>query len=146
MQIKKIKKENLKEIYEISYTQFAKESWTMEQFQEIFNNNNYLTFAVFEGIKLCSYCIVLESADDFNILSIATDKNNLNKGFATKLIEHLIKLGNDCNKTISLEVKSKNINAINLYKKLNFKQVYIRKKYYKDGDDALIMFYEKVNK
>ena len=40
---------------------------------------------------------------------------------------------------ILLEVGSLNIPAIELYKKLNFKEISIRKKYYKNGDDAVIM-------
>ena len=37
-----------------------------------------------------------------------------------------------------LEVRSKNINAIRLYQKYDFKIINIRKNYYKD-DDAIIM-------
>ena len=40
--------------------------------------------------------------------------------------------------TITLEVSSTNIGALTLYKKCNFKEVGIRKKYYKDSD-AIIM-------
>lgn len=145
MQIKKIDKNYLKNVIEISKSQFNSESWTDEQFEELLSNSNYSIYTLVCNNTLLSYCIVLESVDDLNIVSIATDKKHLNKGYATQLVEYVIKLGDDSNKTISLEVKSKNTNAVNLYKKLNFKQVYIRKKYYKDGDDALIMFYEKVN-
>lgn len=38
---------------------------------------------------------------------------------------------------INLEVNSSNDTAINLYKKWNFKQVGIRKKYYKNGNGLL---------
>ncbi|APJ02550.1 GNAT family N-acetyltransferase [Silvanigrella aquatica] len=38
-----------------------------------------------------------------------------------------------------LEVSDKNIPALSLYKKFNFKEISIRKSYYKNGDDAVIM-------
>ena len=42
-------------------------------------------------------------------------------------------------KTITLEVNENNIPAINLYKKFNFEQVGLRKKYYNNADAAILM-------
>ncbi len=85
--------------------------------------------------------MALESLDDVNILSIATKEKYKNKGFASALLEHLKKYSKLNNKTLSLEVKSKNHVAINLYTKLGFKIVSSRLNYYKDKDTAIIMFY-----
>ena len=41
---------------------------------------------------------------------------------------------------ISLEVRKSNEVAINLYKLFNFKQINVRKNYYKNGEDALFMY------
>ena len=62
-----------------------------------------------------------------------------NKDIATKLLKHLIEYGktNNC-ENITLEVDEKNIKAYNLYKKLNFKEVAIRKNYYKNSDGILM--------
>ncbi len=38
-----------------------------------------------------------------------------------------------------LEVRNSNLPAINLYKKLGFQSLHVRKKYYRDGEDALVM-------
>jgi len=47
-------------------------------------------------------------------------------------------------KTVFLEVRENNFSAISLYKKIGFKEINIRKNYYKDtGENALIMSYEK---
>lgn len=58
------------------------------------------------------------------------------KGIASKLLEYMI-TNNDLDE-ISLEVNINNINAINLYKKFNFKEVNIRKNYY-NGVDGILM-------
>ena len=57
------------------------------------------------------------------------------KGIGSKLLNEIIKM--DC-KHIMLEVNTKNIGAVNLYKKNNFKIINTRKNYYKT-DDAYVM-------
>ena len=42
-------------------------------------------------------------------------------------------------KALTLEVNSNNIPAQKLYEKFNFKRVGLRKKYYNNTDDAIIM-------
>ena len=56
------------------------------------------------------------------------------------MLEELINIAKERKlKDITLEVNVNNIPAINLYKKYNFKEVGIRKKYYNNTDDAIIM-------
>ena len=45
-------------------------------------------------------------------------------------------------KQITLEVKETNIKGINFYTKNEFKQISVRKHYYKDGENALVMMKE----
>ena len=69
-----------------------------------------------------------------------TKKNKRQNKIGTKMLEELIKIAKERSlKNITLEVNINNISAINLYKKYNFKEVGIRKKYYNNLDDALIM-------
>lgn len=42
--------------------------------------------------------------------------------------------------SITLEVRASNTPAINLYKKLGFQEEGVRRKFYSDGEDALIMW------
>ncbi|MCR5741200.1 MAG: GNAT family N-acetyltransferase [Gammaproteobacteria bacterium] len=42
-------------------------------------------------------------------------------------------------KNVFLDVRTKNTYAIKLYEKHNFKRIGIRKRYYEDGDDAIVM-------
>lgn len=71
-----------------------------------------------------------------DIINVYVSELERNKHIATKMFEYLI--NNNEFKKIMLEVSEYNIPAINLYKKLNFKQIHIREKYYKDAN-ALIM-------
>lgn len=92
-------------------------------------DNNIVGFA---GIK-----IILDEAE---IMNIVTKKSERNLGIASLMLSYLIKL---CSKfsinKINLEVNYKNYIAINLYKKYNFTEVGLRKKYYDNTDDAVLM-------
>ena len=141
MQIKKIDESFLNEIYKISFSEFCEESYSLSQLKDCLNNKDYICLGVFIDMVLTSYVIALNTLDDINILSIATKKEHKNKGYASSLIEKIKKVALNQNKSVSLEVKSKNIIAYNLYTKLGFKVISKRLNYYKDKDTALIMFY-----
>ncbi len=74
--------------------------------------------------------------DIIDLLNIIVKPKYQNQGIGSVLLKYII--DNKQNKKIMLEVRSKNINAIKLYQKYDFKIINIRKNYYKD-DDAIIM-------
>lgn len=74
--------------------------------------------------------------DIIDLLNIIVKPEYQNQGIGSVLLKYII--DNKQDKKIMLEVRSKNINAIKLYQKYDFKIINIRKKYYKD-DDAIIM-------
>ena len=76
---------------------------------------------------------------DFNILNIATREEFKNKGVASALINFVFQLAKQRKfKSVWLEVRYSNNVAIDLYRKLGFQQLYIRKNYYSNGEDAII--------
>lgn len=86
----------------------------------------------FAGIK-----IVLDEAD---LMNIVTRKSMRNLGIASSMLEYLISYCKSVKiKSLNLEVNVQNSIAINLYKKYNFKEVGLRKKYYNNTYDAILM-------
>ena len=86
-----------------------------------------------------AYLYALDFGDNIDLLSIFVAEEKRNKNIGTKLLKYLI--NNYCyqdDKTITLEVSSANIPAYTLYKKLDFKVVGKRNKYY-GNEDAYIM-------
>ena len=67
-------------------------------------------------------------------------------GIGTKLFNTLENKTKELNaKEILLEVRVNNVKAQKFYEKHGFKQIFVRTKYYKNGEDALILrkeFYE----
>ncbi|WP_066900182.1 GNAT family N-acetyltransferase [Streptobacillus notomytis] len=99
----------------------------------IYENPNYSIFCVYEE-ELVGYMIILDSFDCYELFEIAIKEKFRNKGYAKKLLHNI-----SYEKDVFLEVSEKNMAAIKLYEKTGFERISIRKKYYLDGSNALIM-------
>jgi len=85
-------------------------------------------------IAFLDYSIMYEKIE-INYIYVKEEYRRLK--IASKLLEYLINNNQD-KENITLEVDVNNFNAINLYKKFNFKQVAIRKNYYNKTDAYLM--------
>ena len=138
MKIKsKITKRDLLEIEKISNQRFGNESWTKAQFESSYSLDSSIFLVAFEKEKLVSFLIGQDTVDSINILLLATEKEFEKKGFAGALVKELAEKFKG--KKVWLEVKESNSCAIKFYQKNGFKPVYTRKKYYKDGENAIIL-------
>ncbi len=80
--------------------------------------------------------------NEINLLNVAIDRQFQNRGTGKKLINHYLDLiPSNC--SVFLEFNKSNIKARKIYVDLNLKNIGIRKNYYYDGGDALIMKYKK---
>ena len=74
------------------------------------------------------------------ILNFCVYKEYQGKGIGTKLLNHLL---NDLYKRGAinsiLEVRESNINATNLYSRFGYKNISVRKNYYSNGENAIVM-------
>ena len=73
-------------------------------------------------------------------MNIVTKKNMRNIGIASQLLTEVIRYCKNLNlKSIYLEVNENNLSAIHLYEKYGFKRIGLRKKYYNNTDNAILM-------
>ncbi len=85
---------------------------------------------------------ILLPDNTIDILRVAVLPDFQCRGFGKKLLESVESEGSvfmDFPVFCLLEVSSRNESALHLYKKQGYETLHIRKKYYKDGSDALIM-------
>ena len=107
---------------------------------EEYKNIEWLKVYVYEeSFKVLGFIVIAKNYENIDIYAIAIENDSKKKGIGSKLLEFII--NNEDYETITLEVRSKNIAAINLYTKYNFETINTRKKYY-DNDDALVMQYK----
>ena len=129
--------ETIKDILQTEFDEF----WTYEILQQelLSNNSKYIVaksldniIVGFAGIK-----IILDTAE---LMNIVTKKSFRENGIGKLMLEYLINMcKNEKIKTLNLEVNSQNTIAINIYKKYNFKEVGLRKKYYNNTYNAILM-------
>ncbi len=107
---------------------------------EEYKNIEWLKVYVYEeSFKVLGFIVIAKNYENIDIYAIAVENDSKKKGIGSKLLEFII--NNEDYETITLEVRSKNIAAVNLYTKYNFETINNRKKYY-DNDDALVMQYK----
>lgn len=88
-------------------------------------------------IGYCNYWLVLDEA---SLLSIAVHPDHRGRGVAGVLLDHMLQEARraGCLRAI-LEVRRSNQPALALYQRRGFTVSYLRRAYYGDGEDALVM-------
>lgn len=138
--IKKAKINDIIEIVTLEKECFD-DPWTLQSFEEvIYSNFSQIFCYVFEG-KIVGYACITTIIDEIHLGNIAVKKEYRGQGIGRKLIDYIINYANQ-NKIqkITLEVRRSNTIAINLYKSVGFVTEGVRKKYYMNNEDALIMW------
>ena len=131
--ISKLTKEEVQEVTELG-------TMLNPNFSKLFHienlNPNETIYIYKENNINKGFIHIQNGLDIIDLLNIIVKSEYQNQGIGSVLLKYII--DNKQDKKIMLEVRSKNINAIKLYQKYDFKIINIRKNYYKD-DDAIIM-------
>lgn len=142
--IRKMEIKDADSVYRIENQAFF-EPWSKKSLLKELESNSFLSHYVYEYQgRIVGFYIASHVLDEVEIFTIAVDSAYQKMGIGKAMLNHLIdisKIRND--KEIWLEVSTKNIAAINLYRKFDFKIMGIRKNYYqKLGEDAYNMVKE----
>lgn len=115
------------------------EPWTLAMLEsEIENPLSVIETAQLDG-KTVGYALGRVVADEAELLKICVLCDYRRRGIAEKLLSELLtKMREKGAAACYLEVRSRNLPAISLYKRLGFAEVGLRKNYYHD-DDAVLM-------
>ena len=122
-----IKEVSSKEVFDFIVKFFPNYNSSSDPFEKIY------AFYDNEVIGFISCSIIYERCE---INYIAVEKEYRRNGIAQSLLEYVIR--NNQFDSISLEVRSDNIEAINFYLKNGFKKVSVREKYYGNVDGYLM--------
>ena len=109
---------------------------------ELSEKNNGVSFYVIENDDVViGYIGRYYFFQEAEVLNFVVDESYQRQGYGQKLFDKMVEDMKDVKK-ITLEVRASNIKGINFYTKNGFKQVGVRKKYYKNGEDALLLLKE----
>ena len=116
------------------------EFWNSNILKNAFQNPNNIVLVAKENEIIVGFSVINIILDEATIENIVTKKDMRNKHIASNLMEEIIKICKEKSlSSLTLEVNYLNTPAINLYKKFNFQNIGLRKKYYNNTDDAIIM-------
>jgi ribosomal-protein-alanine N-acetyltransferase len=131
---------DIEDVYEINRLSFS-HPWSKESFEkEIYNNKIAHYFVAVMNNKIVGYIGFWHMFQEVQITSIAVHPDYRRLGIGEALLDYIIDICEKNNvKEIILEVRISNTIAQNLYFKKGFKKIGVRKWYYRDGEDALVM-------
>ena len=118
---------------------YEKPYWNQNTLLEVLVNKTDKRLWIYEvDNDVVGFIIDMRHKDEISLLNISIHKCLQGMGHGLKMLKKYIKnLPGKC--SIYLEVNKNNIKALNMYAKLNFERVSIRKSYYNDGADAINM-------
>lgn len=114
--------------------------WSESSLRSFLELANVFGEAIIIEQKIVAYMFVQYAADEVHILNIGVLEEYRRSGLATLLLKRFF---NHARKqkatTCYLEVRTSNISAQKLYFNYGFMPVSVRKNYYPNGEDALIL-------
>ncbi len=140
MRFEPLRYEHLRQMAQIEQEAFD-QPWSERMFiPEVEDENAYYLVGV-RGDEVICYGGFHKVLDEAHITNIAVRADSRGRGIGTLLMSELISRARMLGvKYMTLEVRDNNENAIKLYKSFGFTVEGIRKKYYNNVHDALIMW------
>jgi [ribosomal protein S18]-alanine N-acetyltransferase len=91
--------------------------------------------------RLVGYAGLMFVVDDGHVTNIATAPDHQRSGVATRLLAELawVAIERGCT-ALTLEVRTSNTGAQELYRRFGFAPVGVRQKYYENTEDAIVMW------
>ncbi len=126
------------------YSLYFDDGWNKNMLTGAFNFNRFFAIGLQEEdlVGVITYSL---SDVDADIEGLVISKEYRNKGLALFLLSELEKRLKEKNvQKVFLEVRESNISAKNLYIKNGYQQINLRKKYYNDGENAIVMAKELI--
>ena len=146
--VEPMRRRHLKRVIEIE-DQVYPRPWTHRTFVSELGHvragtRHYLVAYV--GDVLVGYAGMMFVGDDAHITNVAVDPAWQGRGVATELMLDLSLVAHDrgC-AAMTLEVRHTNVAAQHLYRRFGFAPVGVRKKYYENTDDAIVMWCNDVD-
>ena len=134
--------ESIKDILVDDYDEF----WSESVLKSEIENPNAKFFSLKKNSEIIGFGGYIITPQDIQITNIVIKKDQRNKGYGDYFFKEILKNAEsdlkqiDINpKSISLEVNSTNNSAISLYIKNGFEKIGVRKRYYNNTFDAIIM-------
>ena len=133
---------DLEEVLAIETDSFP-HPWSTTHFHdELASPYSFPLVALDQNGSIVGYICPMLLLDEGHILDVAVHRDFRGHGIGKLLVTRVL---SDCREKgaafVSLEVRPSNVEALTLYKSLGFTETGRRKRYYENGEDAILMEY-----
>ncbi len=138
MQFRKAVMQDVVAIWEIEQSVFSG-PWSRDQLaHELVANPNAGHWVLDDGGSIIGFIMSYIVQYEVQIINIAVRLSHQYRGYGKRILSEFLSQFNE--KTyLFLEVRESNLPAYQLYSHFGFDQIDIRRKYYHDGEDAIVM-------
>jgi ribosomal-protein-alanine N-acetyltransferase len=137
--LRRLQPEDLSPLAALHAGCFPEAPWTSKALALLLAQPGTAAFLAEQSGRLLGFVLLRRAAGEAEILSLGVDPSARRQGLARRLLaagEAWLGAGGA---RLFLEVASGNAPALALYRRLGFRQVGRREKYYADGGDALVL-------
>ncbi|MGH9456856.1 MAG: ribosomal protein S18-alanine N-acetyltransferase [Thermoanaerobaculia bacterium] len=114
--------------------------WRREYFEGELRSERRLSRVIRDRRAIVAYCFSMYFLDEMHVNKIAVAEPYRRRGLAGRLMDDVIAFARANGiKTITLEVRTTNDDAIAFYRAIGFEERYRRARYYPDGESAVVM-------
>ena len=132
---------DISQICQIENDCFGDDAWSGQNFLAVLASGISKLFVYEADQKIIGYAVVTVIFDEARLDNLAVSSRHRKKGIGKRLATYILQyLKNIGIHKVTLEVRKSNTSAINLYRSLGFVTEGVRKKYYKNQEDAYIMW------
>ena len=137
LSIKEINETDIDLCYELDSNTIS--LWSKKQWIDELKKEDIKVFGLLLSNLVVGICVFHVVLDEAQINFFVINQKYRKKGFGSHLMDYLIEQCQKLNiNKLFLEVSHTNVIAEKFYNRFEFSTVGLRKKYYKDGSDALI--------
>lgn len=137
MILKKISKEEMHSIQKLELIVFKENAYTIDEINNFNENDNFVFVIIKQSNIVIGYAIIYLSIEEIEIYKICVSNFYRKKNIGTTILSEIKAL----KKNIIIEVSNRDFTK-EFYEKNGFKIINLRKNYYHDKSDALIMKWE----
>lgn len=129
---------DLDKIMALEKTLFV-DAWSRRSYEYEIRENRYSLPVVLElDGKMIGHAVAWHVFDEFHIATLGIHPDFQRQGWGSYLLKLLLSMS-DGAAFVLLEVRKSNTAALRLYEKFGFIPLRIRRNYYRDGEDAIVM-------
>jgi ribosomal-protein-alanine N-acetyltransferase len=115
--------------------------WSLAMFVLELSKPSGVCLAASIDDALAGYLICSRYDDVWHLMNVAVDPSRRRRGVASALLAEMLERAGHGQGRYTLEVRTSNEGAIDLYRRFGFTAAGMRRRYYQDtGEDALIMW------